>query len=124
MRRLTVSTFLILLAGCASGPYGLISTSTTFAETQMNVHEVQIRAVDGRFNRVEPVRLAPGVHTIVAESQKEKVGRRPIIEQAFTFEVKPCKHYYIAARHDTPLQDEGWEPIVTDVRDIVNCEAD
>jgi hypothetical protein len=116
---------LLLLAACASSPYGqpyaeiIVDQSLS---SDPNVVPVIINRVDDRTS-LYPDRavVPPGPHKVTIDVPPRK-GFNLATQETVVMDAEPCTRYYIAARLDTPVTQE-WKPLVRSVERIGECEA-
>lgn len=122
----TRSIILVLaagLTGCASGPYAYLDDDFRGKRTDPDLFPIALRAVDGQFRGIRPMRVDPGDHVVVAVSMRPQRPNAHDRQLAFEFRAEACVHYYLAAKHRDRLSEE-WEPVVLEQRPIAGCDEE
>jgi hypothetical protein len=115
----------ILLAACAGAnpraPYAVIDGSE-WTRTDPYSFPVRIASIDGRdYLRLDRRVVEPGRHVLRFESTKPmRKGRQYRDTRELTVELKPCTHYYFAAKHASEFS-EIWEVKLVDEQTIPDC---
>lgn len=81
---------------------------------------VQVIAIDGALNTSAVPHVAPGPRWLVLQAAPARsAGRVP--QKAIVLRVEPCKHYFLAARRESPFNSD-WEPVVLRTEDVTPCD--
>ncbi len=109
-----------VLAGCAAAGNSIVSGEYFYPGAVRDRWPVYIVAADGQYQAFDrEVHLDPGMHTLVLVSRKPPILHlRP--QETFPVKTEPCKRYYLAAQHSSPLVDK-WDLVIDHVEDIPGC---
>jgi hypothetical protein len=121
MSRLSVAALGMTLAaaGCATAPLSFVD-GRPFGHATLNRYPLHIVSVDGQLTFREPVPVAPGPHTIVAEAAPG-AGANLRLQKAFVLKIEPCTHYHLAADRESPLLAE-WALVVESTDKVGACD--
>jgi len=116
-----VAVAALATAACGTAPLSFID-GQPFSRVTVNRYPVRIVAVDGQAYFHEPVLVAPGLHTIVAEAAPSRGPHIPL-QKGFVLDVQPCTRYHIAADRESPLVPE-WTPVVESTEQVAGCNPE
>lgn len=116
---------LLLATGCASTgntskPYSIVDV-ISFAPS-LDTHKAHILGFDGKLNFTDrpPHWIDPGFHTVLVATAYRGPQRQRNPELTLYLLAKPCRKYFIAAKHECS-NCSNWEPIISKVQDIEGC---
>lgn len=110
-----------LAAACATAPLSFVD-GHPFGHATLNRYPVRIVAVDGQTTFRQPVPVAPGPHTIIAEAAPGS-GPNLQLQKAFVLNIEPCTHYHLAADRESPLLAE-WTLVVESKDKVGACNPE
>ena len=108
-------------AACATAPLSFVD-GRPFTHATLNRYPLHIVAIDGQTYFRQPVPVAPGPHTIVAEAAPGS-GPNLRLQKAFVLNIEPCTHYHLAADRESPLLAE-WTPVVESTDKVGDCKPE
>lgn len=88
---------------------------------ELNRYPIEIVAIDGSSRLDNVYRVDPGMHTLTLASRQSLQKHLIAREESVQFNVEPCKRYYLAAQHESPILDR-WHMVVDYVEDIPGCK--
>ncbi|MFC4159572.1 hypothetical protein [Chitinimonas lacunae] len=123
MKTLSLLLGAALLGGCANlHNESLLDGRREFGRADMHLYPVKVVAIDGKsVISDDPVRAEAG-------ERRLKLITAPVggfylpPEKVVPFTIAPCKRYYLAARRDSPLQQD-FELVVQDVEPLAGCDT-
>lgn len=113
-----------LLAGCANlKNESLLDGRREFGRADMRLYPVKVVEIDGR-----AVLSTPTVRADAGERQIKLItapvaGFHFAPEKVVPFTIEPCKRYYLAARRESPLQQD-FELVVQNVEPLAGCDIE
>jgi len=120
---ISAASLIVILGGCASGPYAIIDGSKSKRADQYS-SDVVITGIDGQmiFDGRKVRNVEPGSHYVQLTSVRtDRQGRESYRPWAFNAEA--CKRYVVAAKHDPnkKFSSRYWEVELLRVEDIEGC---
>lgn len=121
MMKLFLIVAMLILLGCASGPYAILDGSSP-NRADPDQYEVLILGVDGRLypNGRREHRVDPGFHYMELATTKPD-RRGGVTRMPFAINAKACTRYYVAAVHERELDSRGWHAKTVKEAPIPGC---
>lgn len=111
----------LAMAGCQTwGPTWSELSGARYSRVELDRRPaILIRVGDESIGSVMPYRVAPGTYRVVLQSPVHNGFRGS--EQEMTFDIEPCRRYYINAQFDNPTTP-AWKPVIDYVESIAGCK--
>lgn len=120
---LTTVTTVVMLAGCATQPDGIVYLhGERWHKAELNTFDVIVISVDGTHyieRRDRPVMIEPGLRKIVVQGPPV-TGFTFGEQRTLVLDAKPCTRYWLEAKKAGPLTQD-FEPRVNFQEPLAGC---